>query len=157
MRLARPRTPLLGRRNSDRSGPLPCKGALTPHASPSGAPQGILHMHKESPRSIAWGSDSLYGAFIASIRGMWLQPRASGCARYREGQTRRKAGAQSPRASYRELALGGSRVAEQRGGARESSALMGGGCRWPEKKMAFSTSWLEDWLMAPSREVRPLG
>jgi len=37
-----------------------------------------------------------------------------------------------------------------------SPVIVGGGSRWPEKK-ASSTIWLEDWLMAPSREVRPLG
>jgi len=61
-----------------------------------------------------------------------------------------------PHLGMRLVAILASVVALYNTAGLTSPVIVGGGSRWPEKK-ASSTSWLEDWLMAALREVRPLG
>jgi hypothetical protein len=51
--------------SSHSSGPLYRNGALAPHPSPPDATQGIVHMHKEPPRGVAWGCEPMYGVVLA--------------------------------------------------------------------------------------------
>jgi hypothetical protein len=151
--------------------PLLASSVPTPRAKTSSKPKGILFGQcwrcSDTPsrckplweifsvfslRGVAWHPDSPYDVSVASIEDGLTGISIRGGAAGRRANPSHKAGAQSLWASSY-VCMGGSRVAEQGGGATKSSALMGEG----RKRMAAED---HDGGSSPSanptKVVRPL-